>query len=88
MPGPSQLNIAYASAALPAGVTSPISIPIPAGLIAADSGAIDGAGQAGTQTGFSSVDTAVRNIFKAGCFYSPTLKIWFSAYFIQSVTWT
>jgi hypothetical protein len=86
MPGPSQLNITYATAALPAGVTNPIVIPIPAGLVALDSGASGGQGQVSAQTGYSSFDQAVRNIFKAGCFFSPTLQIWFGAAFIQSIT--
>lgn len=88
MPGPSQLNITIATAALPSGVTNPIVVPIPSGLQALDSGNSGGQGQSATQTGFSSVDSLVRSIFKAGCFFSPTLQTWFGAAFIQSITWT
>jgi hypothetical protein len=87
MPGPTQLNITIATAALPSGLSNPISVPIPAGLIAADSNAMGGQGQASVQSGFSSVDTAIRNIFKQGGFF-VTNSVWISAYFIQSITWS
>ena len=64
---------------------STVTVPISAGLQALDSG---GAGIASGQTGFSSVDEAVRDIFRAGCFFVPSLNTWYSANSIQSVSWT
>jgi hypothetical protein len=83
MPGPVQLNITLTISGNPVVV-----VPIPAGLQALDSGAIGGQGQASGQTGFSSVDTLVRNIFKARIFFVPASNIWYSAFVIQSISWT
>jgi hypothetical protein len=83
MPGPVQLNITLTISGNPVVV-----VPIPPGLQALDSSAIAGQGQAAGQTGFSSVDIAIRNIFKAGIFFVPASNIWYSAFVIQSITWT
>jgi hypothetical protein len=83
MPGPTQLNITLTISGNPT-----VTVPISPGLQALDSGASGGQGQASGQTGFSSVDTAVRNIFKASVFFVPSANIWYSAFVIQSITWT
>lgn len=81
MPGPTQLNITLNTTGNPIVV-----VPISPGLQALDSGASGGQGQAVGQTGFSSVDIAVRNIFKAGVFFVPSTNTWYSAYTILSIT--
>jgi hypothetical protein len=89
---PTQLNITIATNA--GGATggtltgATVTVPISAGLQALDSGASGGSGIASGQTGYSSVDEAVRNIYRAGCFFVPSLNTWYSADTIQSITWT
>jgi hypothetical protein len=83
MPGPVQLNITLTTTGNPVVV-----IPIPASLQALDSGASGGQGQAAGQTGYSSVSELVRSIFRAHCFFVPSTNTWYSAYVIQSITWS
>ena len=91
---PTQLNVTLTISGNPVVV-----VPISAGLQSLDSGNSAGQGQVATpnattgiysggQTGFSSVDTAVRNIFRAGCFFVPSSNTWYAASAIQSITWT
>ena len=74
MSAPVQLNVTLTISGNPV-----VTVPISAGLQALDSNNAGGQGQvaspnastgiySGGQTGFSSVDMAVRNIFRAGCF--------------------
>lgn len=83
MPGPVQLNITLTTTGNPVVV-----VPISPGLQSIDSGASGGQGQAAGQTGFSSVDIAIRNIFRAHVFFVPSSNTWYSAFVIQSITWT
>jgi hypothetical protein len=103
MPGPTQLNITVVTNAGGAtggtltGAT--FTVPIPAALQALDSGNSSGQGQVSQlntstgiwstgQTGFSSVDEAIRAIYRAGTFFVPSTSTWYSASTIQSITWT
>lgn len=87
MASPTQLNVVITQNN--AGtVTSPtIVVPIPAGLQTLDSGASSGQGVASGQTGYSSVDQVIRNIFRAGVF-TDGLGNWYPAYLIQKITFS
>jgi hypothetical protein len=96
---PTQLNIVLANS------LGTVTFPISAGLQALDSGNSSGSGQVSQlnattglwstgQTGFSSVDETVRNIARAGGFWTtvavagvPT-RTFYSTAQIQSITWT
>lgn len=78
MASPVQLNITLTTTGNPVVV-----VPIPAGLQALDSGQ-----QANQQTGFSAVSELVRSIFRAHCFFVPSTNTWYSAFVIQSITWS
>jgi hypothetical protein len=91
---PTQLNVTLTISGNPV-----VAVPISAGLQALDSNNAGGQGQvaspnattgiySGGQTGFSSVDMAVRNIFRAGCFFVPSTSTWYSSQTIQSITWS
>ena len=92
MAAPSQLNITITqNAGGASGGTltgSTVTVPIPAGLQALDSGASGGQGVASGQTGSSSVDLAVRNIFRAGGFFVPATNTWYPVSVIESISWT
>jgi hypothetical protein len=77
MPGPTQLNVKMAYTGNPV-----ITVPISAALQSLDTGS----GQASQQTGYSSADIAIRNIFRAGCFTDGAGN-WYSAAQIQSITY-
>jgi hypothetical protein len=79
---PTQLNIVLANS------LGTVVLPISAGLQAIDSGASGGQGVASGQTGTSSVDQAIRNIYRAGVFYVPASSTWYGSSQIQSITWT
>jgi hypothetical protein len=90
---PTQLSIVLANS------LGTVTVPIPASLQALDSGNSAGGGQvaspnattgiySGGQTGFSSVDILVRNIFRAGCFFVAASNTWYSAAQIESITWS
>jgi len=75
-----------------------VTLTIPAALQSLDSGNSGGQGQvasynsttqmySGGQSGYSSVDQAVRNIYRAGGFFSST-GIWYGIYQIQSISWS
>ncbi len=75
MPGPTTLTINM----VPNSISNTVSVTIPSALQALDS-TTPGA----TQTGFSSVDVSIRNIFKAGCFVDGTGR-WWSSHQILSI---
>jgi hypothetical protein len=99
---PTQLNIVLVINSTGTITNPTVVVPIPASLQALDSGNSIGSGQvsaftpggpqggtySGGQTGVSSVDTLVRNIFRAGCFFVPSSNTWYSALVIQSITWS
>ena len=87
MAGPVQLNVTIIQNNAGTITTSVITVPLPAGLTALDSGASGGQGQASAQTGFSSVDIAVRNIFKAGVFTDGQGN-YYPVGVIQKITWS
>jgi hypothetical protein len=80
---PTQLNIVLTTSGTPTVV-----VPISAALQALDSNNSSGSGQASQQTGFSAIDIAVRNIFRAGTFFVPTTNTWYSSAVIGLITWT
>jgi hypothetical protein len=85
---PTQLNITVLTDAGGAsgGTTTAtvVAVPIPAALQTLDSGNTNGGGQASQQTGFSSVDIATRNIYKAGAFFAS--GTWYGVDQIQEIT--
>lgn len=80
---PSQLNVTLTISGNPV-----VTVAISSALQALDSGNSSGAGIVSGQSGFSSVDMAVRNIFRAGCFFVPSTSTWYSSAVIASITWT
>jgi hypothetical protein len=75
-----------------------VTVPISQGLQSLDSGNSSGAGQVSQlnsvtgiwsagQTGFSSVDEAVRNIYRGGGF-TDGQGTWYASGVIQKITWT
>jgi len=65
-------------------VTNPVVVvPIPKALQNLDS---EGNLNASAQTGLSAVDSLVRSIFKAGCFYVPASGTWYSTFVVQGIT--
>ena len=91
MAGPVQLNISVLvnAGGSNGGSTSVVTavVPIPSALQSLDSNTSSGAGQSANQTGFSSVDTLTRSIFRAGGFVAST-GTWYSCTQIQSITWS
>jgi hypothetical protein len=89
---PTQLNVVILqnSGGADGGTTatSTVTVPISAGLQSLDSGNSSGQGQASGQSGYSSVDEAVRNLFRANVFFVPSAATWYPVSTIQSVTWT
>jgi hypothetical protein len=85
---PTQLNVTIALNVSGTLTNSTVTVPISAGLQSLDSGASSGQGVASGQTGFSSVDEAVRNLFRGNCFFVPSAAVWYPTSVIQSVTWT
>jgi hypothetical protein len=79
---PSTLNITLQNS------LGTVSIPIAASLQALDSNAEGGTGPASQQTGFSSVQVAIANIFKAGFFVNPATGTRYSASQIESISWS
>ncbi|MGB2637778.1 MAG: hypothetical protein WA857_21835 [Candidatus Acidiferrum sp.] len=84
---PTQLNVTIALNVSGTLTNSTVVVPISSGLQALDSGASSGQGQASGQSGFSSVDEAVRNLFRAGVFLASN-NIWYPVWVVQSVTWS
>jgi hypothetical protein len=92
MAAPTQLNIVLTTSGNPT-----VNVSIPAGLANLDSGNTYGQGQVATlnattglysggQTGFSSIDILIRNIFRAGGFLA-TNGNWYSTSVIQSIAY-
>lgn len=95
---PTQLNVLITTGQGSGAANATITVPISAALQNLDSGNSSGSGQvsqynsttglwSGGQTGFSSVDVAVRNIFRAGGFTDGKGN-WYGSAVIQSITWT
>jgi len=91
MSAPVQLNVVIAqnSGGSNGGTVavSTIIVPLSTGLQSLDSGASGGQGVASGQTGYSAVDLAIRNIFKAGVFTDGAGN-WYPVFAIQKITWT
>jgi hypothetical protein len=85
---PSQLNITVALNVSGTLTNSVLVVPISAGLQALDSGNASGAGVASGQTGYSSVDEAIRNIARARCFFVPSTSTWYLTDVVQSISWS
>jgi hypothetical protein len=85
MAAPSQLNIVVSTSNGATVTTTTVTYPLSAGLQALDSGDQFGAGQASTQSGFASVEAAIRNIYKAGYFTAGSTV--YGVNVIQSITW-
>jgi hypothetical protein len=83
---PTQLNVVTQNASGTV-TTSTITVPISAALQALDSAASGGSGVASGQTGHSSVDEAIRNIFRAGVFTDGQGN-WYPVINIQKITFT
>jgi hypothetical protein len=84
---PTQLNVVIIQNASGTITTSTVTAAISAALQTLDSGASGGQGQAAAQTGFSSVDETIRNIFRAGVFLA-TNGSWYPTTVIQTIIWT
>jgi hypothetical protein len=80
MPGPTQLNVTIIQNNAGTITTSVVVVPIPPGLQTLDSTT-----PGSTQQGYSSVDQAIRNIFRAGVF-TDGQGHWYPVYVIQSIT--
>lgn len=80
MSSPTQLNIVITQNASGTLTTSTVVVPISAGLQALDSTT-----PGSTQQGYSAVDIAVRNIFRAGGFTDGQGN-WFPVFVIQKIT--
>jgi hypothetical protein len=85
---PTQLNVTIALNVTGTLTNSTVTVPISAGLQSLDSANSSGSGVASGQTGYSSVDEAVRNIFRGHCFFVPSTSTWYPVSVIQSITWT
>jgi hypothetical protein len=83
---PTQLNIVVIQNNSGTVTTSTVNVAISAGLQAIDSGASSAQGVASGQTGTSSIDLSIRNIFKAGVFLA-TNGTWYPTSVIQSIGW-
>jgi hypothetical protein len=84
---PTQLNIVVTQNNGGTITTSTVTAAISSALQTLDSGNSSGGGQASGQTGFSSIDLAIKNIFRAGVFLA-TNNIWYPVSVIQSISWT
>jgi len=87
MAAPIQLNVVIIQNNGGTVTTSTVVVPISAALQALDSQNASGGGQAVQQTGFSAVDLAVKNIFRAECFFVPSTNTWYPISVIQNITW-
>jgi hypothetical protein len=84
---PTQLNVTVALNVSGTLTNSTVTVAISPGLQTLDSANSGGGGQASAQSGFSSIDLAIRNIFKAGVFLA-TNGNWYPTSVVQSISWT
>jgi hypothetical protein len=83
---PTQLNVTIALNVTGTLTNSTVNVAISSGLQSLDSADSTSTGPASGQTGYSSVDLTVRNIFKAGVFLA-TNGNYYPTSVIQSIAW-